>query len=307
MNRRDFVKKFFQISGTILISSFVNPVIILKKLIAEPASELVSIKGENYEQSLKLAIDLLGGIGKFIKKGDKVVIKPNIAWNRPVEMAANTNPEIVSAMIRLCREAKAGEIIVFDRTCTNPYKSYKISGIKKSAEEAGAKVVYVNKVSKKLYQKVKIHKGRYLKESLVCKYILEADKVINIPVAKVHSSAVLTMALKNWMGTTGDRRGNWHFDLHNAIADYASIMKPVLTVIDATRIMVKNGPAGGKLEYVKKKNMVIISTDQLLADVYAAKRLFNKTPRDIKYLGYAYKLGVGEINLSKAKIIEKTL
>lgn len=305
MKRRKFMKRLFYLSGTLFMSALLDPLSILKKLIASPSSKLVAIKGKDYEKNLQIGIDMLGGIEKFIKKGDKVVIKPNIAWNRAPEMAANTNPEVVAGLVKLCRKAGAKQILVFDRTCNNPYKSYKKSGIKDAAKKAGAKVVYVNKVSDKLYKKVRIPKGRYLKDSLVCKYILEADKIINVPVAKVHSSAGLTIALKNWMGTTGDRRRYWHLDLHNAIADYASIMKPTLTVIDATRVMIKKGPTGGRLEYVRRKDLIIISTDQLLADVYTAKKIFNRTPEDIKYFENAYKLGVGEIDLNKAKIIER--
>jgi len=307
MKRRKFIKRLSQISGALFISTLINSSWLLKKLVASPSPELAAIKGKDYEKTLRTAIDMLGGIGKFIKKGDRVVIKPNIAWNRAPEMAANTNPEVVAGLVKLCKKAGAKEILVFDRTCDNPYRSYKKSGIKDAAKKAGAKVVYVNKVSDKLYKRVKIPKGKYLKESLVCKYILEADKIINVPVAKVHSSAGLTIALKNWMGTTGDRRRYWHLDLHNAIADYANIMKPTLTVIDATRVMVEKGPTGGRLEYVRKKDLIIVSTDQLLADVYAAKKIFNKTPKDIKYLENAYKLDVGEINLNRAKIIEKII
>jgi len=305
MTRREFLKNIFQIFGFVAVNKIIKPFNLLSNIKKEFNSELVSIKGENYYENILNGIEILGGISRFIKTGDKVVIKPNIAWNRTPEMVANTNPEIVFAIVDLCKKAGAKEVLVFDRTCNDPYLSYKSSGIKAKAEEAGAKVYYVNDVSNKLYQTVKIPKGKYLKESLVCKYILEADKIINIPVAKVHSSAVLTLALKNWMGTTGDNRGIWHFDLHQAIADYSTIIKPTLTIIDATRVMIKNGPTGGKLEYVRKEDLIIISTDQLLADVYSAFKIFNKKINEVPYLELAYSVGVGEINLNKAKIIER--
>ncbi|MBU1078610.1 MAG: DUF362 domain-containing protein [Spirochaetes bacterium] len=307
MKRRDFIKKLFQYSSSFILSIMLFPGLKLKNLLAAKGSILSAVKGTDHKKCLQTAISLLGGIKKFIKKGDTVVIKPNIAWSRPPEMAANTNPEIVAEMIRLCKKAGAKKVLVFDRTCNNPYQSYKLSGIKKAAEKAGADVIYVNNVSDKLYKKVSIPGGKHLKETLVNKHILEADKVINMPVAKHHGSAELTLSMKNWMGSTGDQRRTWHFDLHNAIADYASIMKPTLNIIDATYIMTENGPTGGSLEYVQKKDMIIASEDQLLADVYAAKKLFDQTEKQVPYLKYAYKHGIGQNNLKTATIIEKTV
>ncbi len=248
----------------------------------------------NYEKATEKAIELIGGIRRYVKPGDIVVVKPNIAWNSPPEFKANTDPIIVRTIVHLCYMALASKVYVFDRTCNNPKLSYHTSGIAQAAKEAGAKVLYVNRISGKLYKEIKIKGATFLKKTLVNRYVLESDVLINVPVAKNHSSAGLTIGMKNLMGITGDNRSKWHWDLHNAISDINMAVKTSLLIVDATNIMLRNGPTGGSLEYLKRLDTVIASNNVLAGDAEAAK-LFGVQPESIGYMRLGEKKGVGKL------------
>jgi uncharacterized protein (DUF362 family) len=167
-------------------------------------------------------------------------------------------------------------------------------GIAEAAEEASAKVLYVNDVTKKIYPQISIRGAQVLKNSSVNRYVLESDVLINIPVAKVHSSAGLTIVLKNLMGVTGDNRSKWHWELHQSISDFSLGVKTHFTVVDATSIMIKNGPTGGRPEYLKRLDTVIASADLLSADA-AAAGLFGIAPSRIGYMTLAHEKGIGKL------------
>ena len=249
---------------------------------------------ENYQKATEKAIELIGGIRRFVKPGDIVVVKPNIAWNSPPELKANTDPIVVRTIVHLCYMALASKVYVFDRTCNNPKLTYKTSGIADAAREAGAKVLYVNRISGKLYKQIHVKNGTFLKKTLVNRYILESDVFINVPVAKSHSAAGLTIGMKNLMGITGDNRSRWHWDLHNAISDINTAVKTDLLVVDATKIMLRNGPTGGRLDYLKQLNTIIASNNVLSGDAEAAK-LFGINPSEIGYMALGQKKGVGKL------------
>jgi len=251
-------------------------------------------KGADYERATAEAVRLVGGINRYVKPGDIVVVKPNIAFNRPPELKATTDPVIVRTIVHLCFQALASKVYVFDRTCDNPKLAYVNSGIEKAAKSAGAKVLYVDDVTKKLYKEISISGAEVLKETTVNRYVLESDVFINVPVAKTHSSAGLTLGMKNLMGITGDNRGKWHWHMHESISDINMGVKSHLTIIDATNIMLKNGPTGGSTDYLKRFDTIIASPDIVSADASAA-RLFNKNPGSIGYIAKAYRKGIGKI------------
>lgn len=251
-------------------------------------------QGKNYEKAVIEAVKLVGGINKYVSPGDTVVVKPNIAWNSPPELKANTDPIIVRTVVHLCFQALASKVYVFDRTCNNPKLTYVTSGIAEAAKSAGAKVLQVGNISSKLYKEISIRDASFLKETSVNKYILESDVLINVPVAKHHSAAGLTIGMKNLMGITGDNRSKWHWNLHEAIAEINTAVKSHLTIVDATNIMIKNGPTGGSTEYLKQLDTVIASSNVVKADAETAE-LFGIKPLKIGYIARAHEKGIGEI------------
>ena len=181
--------------------------------------DLVAVKGGEPDAMFDAAIRELGGMSAFVHKGQKVVIKPNIGWDVSPERAGDTNPKLVSRIIRHCLDAGAKEVYVFDHTCDDWRRSYKNSGIEDAAKDAGAKVAPGH--TEGYYHKVTVTGGKVLKEAQVHELILESDVFINVPVLKHHSSTQLTAGMKNQMGIVWDR-GYWHKnDLHQCIADFA--------------------------------------------------------------------------------------
>lgn len=257
--------------------------------------EVGIVKGTDYARAVRRAIDLIGGIGRYVKTGNVVAIKPNMSFNSPPELKANTDPTVVGTVVRLCYEAGASRVYVFDRTLTSPKLSYRTSGIEAAAKKAGAKVPYVDKVSSKLYREVTVPGAEFLGSTLVNRYVLDADVFINIPVAKSHSLAGLTMGMKNLMGITGDRRSRWHWQLNTALVEINMAVKSHLTVIDATNIMVKNGPTGGSLSFLKRMDTIIASTNVVCADSEGA-RLFGRAPESLSYLKLAQDRGLGRLS-----------
>lgn len=269
------------------------------KLLNPPAYDLVAVKGGEPDVMFNKAIASLGGMKKFVKKGQTVVVKPNIGWDASPERAANTNPLLVSQIIKHCFEAGAKDVYVFDHTCDNWLKSYKNSGIEKAAKDAGAKVVSGD--SEKYYHDVKIPGGKKMTNAKVHELILESNVFINVPILKHHSSSKLSVAMKNNMGVVWDR-GFWHKnDLHQCIADFATFRKPDLNVIDAYNIMKKNGPRGVSTDDVLNLKSLLLSTDIVTADA-AAVKMFGADPASINYLKIAGDMKIGKINLDKLSI-----
>jgi uncharacterized protein (DUF362 family) len=260
-------------------------------------SPLAVVKGRSPFLVTKKAVEALGGISKFISPGDVVVIKPNMSWDRTPEQAANTNPLVVKTMVELCYQAGAKTVKVFDNTINNAQRCYVRSGITEAAREAGADVHFVDR---RKFRRMKIG-GEALSEWPIYTEAVEADKLINIPIAKDHGLARLTMGIKNFMGLCGGRRWSFHQRIHEVLADLANFFKPTLVVIDATRILTANGPQGGSLSDVKKLDTVIAGTDQVSVDAYGAT-LFGISPGDIGYIRNAHNMGVGTMALDTLHI-----
>ena len=205
--------------------------------------DLAVARGTSPAAITKAAIDALGGMKRFIARGDIVVVKPNMAWDRLPEQAGNTNPEVVAEVVRLCVEAGAKRVKVFDRTVNDPRRCYIQSGIAEAARAYGAKVDYVDD---RKFKDMKMN-GEVLKNWPLYTEVFEADKVINVPIAKDHSLATLTLTMKNWMGVMGGSRRRIHQRLDESLVDLAMKVKPTLNILDAVRVLTANGPQGGSL------------------------------------------------------------
>jgi len=309
MKRRDFIRTGFgaaAFTGASLSVPFNNlwsfPASLLPRLPASPLLpfDLVAVKGGEADFMFDQAIAAMGGMQSFVQKGQKVVIKPNIGWDVVPERAGNTNPQLVKRVVQHCLEAGAKEVYVFDNTCDKWDKCYSNSGIEKAVKDAGGKMAPGN--TENYYQTVEIPGGEKLKTAKVHELILGSDVFINMPVLKSHSSAKLTITMKNLMGVVWDR-GYWHKnDLNQCIADYAAyVKKPTLNIVDAYRVMMKNGPRGVSEADVSLMKSLILTPDMVAADAAAAK-LFGMNPDDVPYIGIADSMGIGTMALDKLNV-----
>jgi len=267
-----------------------------------PEPLLAKSQGSNYAHLVGDAIQALGGMKKFVNPGEVVVVKPNMAWDRTPELAANANPEVVRQVVELCLEAGAKQVKVLDNSCDDARRAYESSGIKAAVEGLKDPRAVVEYVDERRFVELNIEKARALKKWYFYKDILEADRFINIPVAKQHSESRVTMCLKNMMGAIGGWRGRIHVGLHQNIADLNLLLRPDLHVLDATRIMLRNGPKGGRLEDVAVKNLLFAGTDPVALDAYGAG-LFGLKPEDLGYVVKAHQAGRGEMDLTKIKVL----
>ncbi len=302
MDRREFFKKsaYAGVAAGAYMSFGDKLNLLANPKTADPQLyDLVAIKGGEPELMFDKGMQSLGGMKNFVKSNQTVVIKPNIGWDTIPERAANTNPKLISQIVKHCFDAGAKDVYVFDHTCDSWNACYTNSGIEKAAKDAGAKIVSGN--SESYYQEVKVENGKRLKETTVHELILESDVFINVPILKSHGGTGLTISMKNLMGVVWDRK-YWHRnDLHQCIADYATFRKPDLNIVDAYSVMKKNGPRGVSEADVVTLKSQIISTDMVAADAAAAK-IFGKTPAEIDYIRIADEMNVGTMDLSKLNI-----
>jgi uncharacterized protein (DUF362 family) len=295
MDRRTFIKLAALTGAGCALPTGLNALAGAAEKAARP--DLVVAHGASPEKIVKAALDAMGGIKEFISRGDIVVIKPNIGWDRTPEQAGNTNPEVVAAVVKLCFEAGAKKVKVFDRPVNDPRRCYVQSGIMTAAKELGADVDYMDE---RKFKDVDI-KGVALKSWPLYSDIFDADKVISIPIAKHHGLAKLTMSMKNWMGVMGGSRRQIHQKLDESLVDLSMKIKPTLTILDAVRILTANGPQGGSLADVKKLDTVIVGFDPVAIDSYGAT-LFGMKGSDLGYVTIGHKLGLGQMDLSKVRI-----
>lgn len=303
MKRREFLNKSLGagiMAGTGLALGSIDNIFASGKLVNFGGEyDLTAVMGGEPDIMFDKAIAAIGGMQKYIKKGQKVVVKPNIGWDSSPEKAADTNPILVKRIIEHCFQAGAKEVVVFDNTCDNWQRCYSNSGIEKAVKDAGGKIAPGNKESN--YHPVVISKGKRLKDAKEHELVLEADVFINVPVLKSHGGAQLSVSMKNLMGIVWDR-GYWHRnDLQQCIADYATYRKPTLNVVDAYRAMKKNGPRGGSVSDIVLLKSLIISEDIVAADAAAAKML-GFEPKSIDHIRIAADMGVGKLDLEKLKI-----
>lgn len=273
---------------------------------AEPTSELSVARKGSPDALARAAVEGLGGMKRFISRGDVVLVKPNIGWDRTPEQAANTNPEVVAAVVKMCLEAGAKTVKVVDRTCNEARRCYKQSGIRDAVSAISDPAVSVEFIDERAFTDKAVKGPQSMQSWSYYKGVLEADKLINVPIAKHHNAARLTMALKNVMGVIGGNRGNIHSDLDRNIAALNTAIKFDLIVLDAVRILINNGPQGGKLTDVRKIDTVVAGIDPVAVDSFGAT-LFGITGMDVAHVRNAHALGLGEIDLGKVRIKEIAL
>ncbi|TKJ41759.1 cytoplasmic protein [candidate division LCP-89 bacterium B3_LCP] len=254
------------------------------------ASSLVLVRGGTSAEALEAALAELGGISRFSPKGKKVVVKPNIGWDRTPAQGANTDPELVAAAVRTFVDADA-KVHIFDFTCNAARRCYRRSGIGQAAEEAGAKVSFVHE---KRFNSVELPGGMVLKKWPIYRDYLNADLRINMPVLKHHSLAGVSMGLKNLMGVMGEPRSTIHKQFDQKLIDIVSPILPELTILDARRVLRRNGPQGGNPDDVEIMNTVIVGFDPVAVDAEGA-RLFGSDPLSLGYLVEAENRGLGKI------------
>lgn len=243
------------------------------------------------EELVRRAVAALGGMKRFIARGDIVAIKPNIGWDRMPVHAANTNPRVVAEVVKLVFDAGAKQVIVTDASCNEPNRCFQRSGIWRATHALGATVVLP---SAHRFRELRLQ-GDVLDLWPVYMPLVNADKVINVPVAKHHNLSKYTAAMKNWYGLLGGRRNRLHQNIDVSIADLATFMRPTLTIVDATRVLVRNGPQGGNIDDAKDMHQVIASLDQVAVDAYGAT-LIGEQPENVKYLKLGHERGIGNMH-----------
>jgi len=271
-----------------------------------PRPDLVIVRGGEPEEMIRQAMEAFGGMQTFVPAGARVVIKPNICSASRPEYAATTNPWLVGALVRLCLEAGAGEVTVMDLPIRGSGEAaYATSGIREQVEAAGGRMEVMNSLG---FQPVAIPDGHRLRAANVYQPALQADVLINVPIAKDHSTTRLTLGMKNLMGLVPDRdRGSMHrTDIHQTIADLASLIRPQLTVVDAIRILTAGGPVNHDLSAVEKRDAILVSPDMVAADSWATS-LFGLTPDDIDYIRLAAEMGLGRKDWQALRVEEIVL
>ena len=309
MERRNFIKTAIlgSIAGAVQLKS--GNIFAKESIVASKENDLVAVMGGEPESMYKKAIEAMGGISRFVKKGNKVVVKPNIGWDKRPELSANTNPDLIEAIVKDCFAAGASEVVVFDHTCDEWKSCYKNSGIEDAVKRAGGRMAFAH--DERYYKSVTLPRGIRLKEEKIHEEILNCDVWINVPVLKNNAGAKMSIAMKNFMGIVWDRR-YWHSnDLQQCIADCSTFSKmPVLNIVDAYRVMTQNGPKGKSLEDVQTAKALFVSSDIVAVDT-AAVKFFNQFREmrleDVSHLGLgeSHKIGttnIESLNVAKIKI-----
>ena len=295
-NRRTFLKTGVYASAglTAGIPTFAAeaekaPVMAIAKYKTSPAGSKEI--AEEAKQLTTKAIEAIGGISKFVSRGDTVWVKPNIGWDRVAALAANTNPDVVATIIELCLSAGAKQVYVSDNTCNPQQRTFARSGIQVAAKNAGA---IVNFLDKRKFKTMPLE-GKVLKEWELYTDMIEADVFINVPIVKHHSISKVTLGMKNLMGVIGGSRNRFHQDIDNTLVDLASFVKPDLIVMDAIRVLTGNGPVGGNPKDVERRDTVAAGTDQVAIDAFGAS-LLGHQPEDIGHIKEAASRGLGTMD-----------
>ncbi len=252
------------------------------------AARAVAARGADAAANVRRAVAALGGMERFVRRGEAVLVKPNVGWDRLPEQAANTDPQVVAELVRLCRAAGAGRVIVADISCNDPGRCFARSGIAAAVADAGGEVLYARRLPMAAASLPGAAAGLEVIEPL-----LAVDRVINVPVAKHHGLSQATLGMKNWFGVLGSGRNRLHQDIDRSLAELGAIFRPTLTVIDATRVLLHNGPQGGSLDDVKAVGAVAAGVDPVLLDAWGAVQL-GLSPRQLGFIVEAEKRGLGK-------------
>jgi uncharacterized protein (DUF362 family) len=317
IDRRQFLERMLALGGTALATAaFISLLSCSKEPTPEPPSDnttppapppgnvayLAVARGDSPTTLVQRSVDALGGMGRFVKPGNNVIIKPNICGSgRTPEYASTTNPEVVAALVALCLGAGAKRVRVMDYPFSGTAEdAYDNSGIAEAVRAAGGEMEVMASMK---FQDTPIPNGKAITSCRVYTDIVETDVLIDVPIAKHHSDTVLTLGMKNMMGVVSNPQSYHTADMAERVTDLNTLARPHLVVVDAIRILMKNGPTGGKLEWVKQTNTIIASHDIVAADSYAAT-LFGKTALDVPIVHAGAKRGLGTMDLSSIKIEE---
>ncbi|MFH1360468.1 MAG: DUF362 domain-containing protein [Candidatus Omnitrophota bacterium] len=268
-----------------------------KKNIKDAHDFVVAQGNDSYKNTIA-AVEAMGGMKRFVKKGSIVVVKPNMGWDRTPAQAANTDPAVVAALVELCYKAGAKRVNVFNVPCNDDRRVYENSGIQKAAEGKKAHVYFAdhrNVVKVHFSYPSEMEGWPILRDAVMC------DTFINVPVLKHHGLTRLTLSMKDLMGVCSGTRGRIHARIGPKLVDLTDFISPDLTVIDATRVLVRNGPSGGNLNDIVAMNKIIVATDPTLADTYAC-RLVERDPMSVPYIRVARDRGFGSVDIDHADI-----
>ena len=270
--------------------------------VAPVAGQTMSvISGTNRTATVSKAIELLGGIDRFVKPGETVLLKPNIGFSRPPRICATSHPDIIAEIARLCYEhAKAKKVYVTDNPINDPKSCFEISQIAAAAQKSGAEIIMPRQ---NLFSPMSLTGGKLIQKwPFLYEPISKVDKIIGIAVIKDHARSGATMTMKNWYGLLGGPRNTFHTNINTIITELAMLVKPTLVILDATEIMVTNGPTGGSTSDLKRTNMMIASCDQVAADSFGAG-LLDLKPSDLPYLLKAHEFKIGTTDYQSLKPI----
>lgn len=306
ISRRKFIKLLISGVVTLFFGNFLYKQVFgeskgfngRKKRNVKGNHDLILANGEDPYRMTVRAVEAMGGMDRFVRKGSVVVIKPNMSWDKTPEYAANTNPLVVAAIIELCFQAGAKRVNVFDRTCNAEKLCYKNSGVAKAARDKGANVYFVdtwNCVDARFNYDSPMEAWPIFRDAIEC------DTFINVPILKHHSLTNLTLSMKNLMGVCGGDRAFIHNDISRKLVDLTDFISPDLTIIDAFRVLTRHGPRGGNLEDVVDMKKLIVATDPTLADTYACS-LVDKDPLTIPCIAEAVKRKFGSSDIKRANI-----
>jgi uncharacterized protein (DUF362 family) len=294
MTRRESLRRLLQLSGGAALAGIAGTAGVSAASSQPPADKKFIVEavgrteGYQVKDLVRKTFDAAGGIGRFVPKASVVAVKPNLSWARAPQFAATTHPEVLKAVVELCQDAGAKEVRIVDHTIHDARQCFALSGAGLVAKETGADLVFPRST---LMREMKIG-GSRLDSWAVFTPVLEADVLINLPIAKHHSLSTLTLGMKNWIGAVGGNRWSLHQDIHQTIVDLAQFFKPTVTLVDAVRIMTANGPSGGSTADVVAKNTLILSNDPVAADG-AGALLFGRKPEEIGFIRLAQKQGLG--------------
>jgi len=263
------------------------------------AAQMAIARGADPAENVRRALAALGGMAAFVRKGEKVLIKPNVGWNRLPQQAANTNPEVVAEVVRQVKAAGAAEVWVADVSVNDARRCFKRSGVGAAAEQAGAELVLPDQMG---FREVSAD-GVVLGSVDVLWPFLQADRVINLPVVKQHGLCMATLAMKNWYGAIGGHRARLHQDIHRSIVDLAAMVRPTLTVLDATRVLRANGPSGGSLDDVQQRDTIAAGVNEVALDAFGAT-LLDLDPMAVEFIAEAERRGLGTADFRSLKLEE---
>jgi uncharacterized protein (DUF362 family) len=260
--------------------------------------------GTEHEKTIRAAMGLLGGMERFIQRGDVVLIKPNVAFDRPPALAATTHPDALRAVAKLCYEAGAAKVIMADNPINSPTGCFLKSGLTSVADELNLDLMYPEANS---FAPLEMD-GEILKHwTFFNEPFKKATKVIGLAPCKDHNLCSASMTMKNWYGLLGGRRNQFHQHIHSIVSDFALMMKPTLVILDGINVLMSNGPTGGRLSDVKPMNTIVAGTDMVAVDAYGYSHLLERNLDDLTYIHKAYERGLGNMKWKETNFKEVTV